>query len=96
VTNTGKRTGDEIVQLYVRRPESTVARPLKELRGFRRITLRPGETVSVKLTLDASALSHWDAHARAWVVEPGPVEVMVGRSSRDSDLALRRTILVRP
>jgi beta-glucosidase len=45
VTNTGQRAGDEIVQLYVRRPESAVARPLKELRGFRRITLAPGETV---------------------------------------------------
>lgn len=96
VTNTGQRVGDEVAQLYVRRPESAVARPLKELRGFRRITLAPGETVAVKLTLDGSALSHWDADARAWVVEPGPVEVMVGRSSRDADLVLRRTILVLP
>jgi beta-glucosidase len=96
VTNTGKRSGDEIVQLYVRRRESKIPRPLKELRGFQRISLSPGETVSVKLTLDAADLSHWDSGSQTWVVEPGPVEVLVGRSSRDADLALRKTILVRP
>lgn len=96
VTNTGKRAGDEIVQLYVRRPESRVDRPIKELRGFRRVRLAPGETLSVKLPLDASALSHWDIRSESWVVEPGPVEVMVGRSSRESDLALRRTVPIRP
>lgn len=96
VTNTGEVTGEEVVQLYVRRPESKVARPLKELRGFRRIRLSPGETATVKLTLGSSHLSHWDTPAHAWTVEPGPVEVLVGHSSRDSDLALRRTVAVRP
>jgi beta-glucosidase len=94
VTNTGERTGDEIVQLYVRRSQSQIARPLKELRGFRRISLAPRETVSVNLTLDAAHLSHWDSAAGSWVVEPGPVEVLVGRSSREADLVLRKMFQV--
>ena len=96
LTNTGKRAGEEVVQLYVRRPDSEVARPHKELRGFRRVNLSPGETVSVELTLDASDLSHWDTRTETWVVEPGPVELLVGRSSRDSDLPLRQVIQIRP
>ena len=94
VTNTGERAGDEIVQLYVRRPESEIVRPLKELRGFQRITLAPGETTSVKLALDATYLSHWDSDAGGWVMEPGPAELLIGRSSRDEDLVLRRTLQV--
>jgi beta-glucosidase len=94
ITNTGKRAGDEIVQLYVRRPDSKIARPLKELRGFRRISLASGESTSVMLTLDAASLSHWDIEKEAWVVEPGSVEVLVGRSSRDTDLVLRKTFQV--
>ena len=94
VTNTGERGGDEIVQLYVRRPESKIARPLKALRGFQRVHLVPGEKATIELSLGASDLSHWDTGSNAWVVEPGPLEVMVGRSSRDADLVLRRTISV--
>jgi beta-glucosidase len=71
-------------------------RPLKALRGFRRVRLAPGEKVVVKLTLGPAELSHWDPGAQAWVVEPGPVEILVGRSSRDADLSRRRTIRVRP
>lgn len=95
VTNTGERAGDEIVQLYVRRPESRISRPLKQLRGFQRVSLAPGETASVQLTLEATDLGHWDSHQKRWVVESGPVEIQVGRSSRDSDLVLSRTLLVR-
>jgi beta-glucosidase len=94
ITNTGKRAGDEIVQLYVRRPDSKIARPLKELRGFRRISLASGKSTSVMLTLDAASLRHWDNEKEAWVVEPGSVEVLVGRSSRDTDLVLRKTFQV--
>jgi beta-glucosidase len=96
VTNTGSRAGDEVVQLYVRYPESKVDRPLKQLRGFQRITLTPGETRAVALRLSAADLAYWDVARHAWTVEPGRVEVMVGPSSADADLKLRRTVAVTP
>jgi beta-glucosidase len=96
VTNTGSRAGDEVVQLYVRYPESKVSRPLKQLRGFRRVHLEPGETRTVTLALAASDLAYWGEARHSWVVEPGPVELMVGRSSAESDLKLRKTITVAP
>jgi beta-glucosidase len=94
VTNTGARAGDDVVQLYVRYPESKVDRPLKQLRAFERITLTPGETRTVTLHLAAADLAYWDSKRPAWVVEPGGVELMVGPSSADSDLKLRRTVTV--
>jgi beta-glucosidase len=84
-----------VVQLYVRHPQSKVERPHKQLRGFQRVTLAPGERKTVRLPLRAEDLAYWDAAAHAWVVEPGPVELMVGSSSADVDLRLRRTISVR-
>jgi beta-glucosidase len=94
VTNTGGRAGDEVVELYVRHPESKVDRPLKQLRGFARVTLAAGETKAVTLRLPAADLAYWDVKGHAWMVEPGPVELLVGPSSLDSDLKLRRTISV--
>ncbi len=94
VTNTGTRAGDEVVQLYVRDPESSVSRPRKQLRGFERVNLEPGETKSVTLHIAAEDLSYWDTGQHRWVVEPGPVELLVGRSSADADLTLRQTITV--
>ncbi len=96
LTNTGRRRGDEVVQLYVRYPASKVERPAKQLRGFRRVSLEPGETRTVRLPLAAADLAYWDSGRHAFVVEPGPVELLVGRSSADSDLTLRRTIVVAP
>ena len=96
VTNTGERAGEDVVQLYVRYPESKVSRPLKQLRGFRRVHLEPGETKTVTLRLPASDLSYWDGEQKGWVVEPGPVELLVGRSSADADLTLRKTVTVNP
>jgi beta-glucosidase len=96
VTNTGERAGEDVVQLYVRYPESKVTRPLKQLRGFRRVHLEPGETKNVTLRLPASDLSYWDGEQKGWVVEPGPVELLVGRSSADADLTLRKTVTVNP
>jgi beta-glucosidase len=81
VTNTGERAGDEVVQLYVAHPESAVERPLKELKGFERITLEPGMTRTVTFSLDASDLAYWNAEYDRWVVEAAPVEVLVGGSS---------------
>lgn len=83
VTNTGRRAGDEVVQLYVRHPHSAVTRPKKELKGFRRITLEPGETRTVELSLTASELAYWDADVDRWVVEEGSLVMEVGASSED-------------
>lgn len=85
VTNTGKVAGDEIVQLYIRDVVSTVTRPVKELKGFARISLKPGETrkVSFDITPDKLAFHNVDMK---YVVEPGEFEIMTGPSSRDEDL----------
>ncbi len=83
VTNTGDRAGDEVVQLYVKHLHSTVERPKKELKGFRRITLQPGETQTVTLPLKAESLAYWDADLGGWQVEADRVRVLVGASSAD-------------
>ena len=96
MTNTGERAGDEVVQLYVRYPESKVDRPLKQLRGFSRVSLAPGQTRTVTLRLAAADLAYWDASRHAWTVEPGRIELMVGASSADADLILRQVVTVTP
>jgi len=80
VTNTGDRTGDEVIQLYVRHRDVTVTRPFKELKGFKRITLQPGERKTVTFTLYTHQLGIYD-EAMQFVVQPGTVEVMVGNAS---------------
>ena len=92
VTNSGARAGDEVVQLYVRYPDSAVERPIRDLRGFRRITLAPGEARTVEFPLPASALAYWDVIEHRWRVETGPVQLEAGASSMD--IRLRRTIAV--
>ena len=83
VRNLGKRAGDEVVQLYVRDVDASVKRPKKQLIGFERITLRPGEMRTVSFTLAPERLAFWDQERKAWIVEPGAFEVMVGSSSAD-------------
>jgi beta-glucosidase len=85
VTNTGTRRGDEVVQMYIRDLVSSVTRPVKELKGFRRISLEPGETQSVALEITPELLAFYDVNMK-YVVEPGDFEIMVGSSSRDCDL----------
>jgi len=92
VTNTGKRAGDEVVQLYVRHLGSSVARPREDLRGYKRITLRPRETRTVEFSVPASSLAYWNPDTHRWVVEQEPVELAVAASS--ADIRLRRTIRV--
>ena len=82
VTNTGKVRGDDVVQLYIRDEVSSVTRPVKELRGFRRITLEPGETKSVEMSLGPSELAFLNREMRR-VVEPGEFKIMVGGNSED-------------
>jgi beta-glucosidase len=96
VTNESARAGDEVVQLYVRYLDSKVARPQKQLRGFERVSIIPGQTRSVTLALSAEDLAYWSPEHHAWVVEPGKVELMVGPSSADAALKLRQTIAVAP
>ncbi|HHY85596.1 MAG TPA: hypothetical protein GYA07_08700 [Verrucomicrobia bacterium] len=83
ITNTGERAGDEVVQLYVRALGSRVTRPQKELRGFERIGLKPGERRTVRFSLPAAKLAFWDETVGRFVVEPGSYEVMIGASSAD-------------
>jgi beta-glucosidase len=84
VKNTGKRAGDEVVQLYVHQEKSSVKVPAKMLRGFQRISLQPDETKTVTFTLPASKLAIWDEKVlHNFVVEPGAFDVMVGASSAD-------------
>jgi beta-glucosidase len=85
VTNTGKRAGTEVVQLYIRDCVSSVTRPVKELKGFQKISLEAGETKTVALEITPESLAFWDVRMK-YVVEPGEFEIMVGSSSRDSDL----------
>jgi beta-glucosidase len=80
VTNTGQRAGDEVAQLYLRDVVSSVTRPVKELKGFQRITLKPGETKAVTFTLGRDALGFWKT-GKDFVVEPGKFDVTVGGSS---------------
>jgi beta-glucosidase len=85
VTNTGKREGTEVVQLYIRDLVSSVTRPLKELKGFAKVSLQPGETKTVRLDITPELLAFYDIDMK-YVVEPGDFEIMVGNSSRDCDL----------
>ena len=92
VTNTGRRPGDEVAQLYVRHLGSRVERPNEDLRGFRRVTLKPGETRTIEFSLPASSLAYWNPDGHRWVVEAEPVEIDVGASS--ADIRVRRQIQV--
>jgi beta-glucosidase len=85
VTNTGKRAGSEVVQMYIRDCVSSVTRPVKELKGFQKVWLEPGEQKTVTLEISPQALAFYDVHMN-YVVEPGEFEISIGTSSRDSDL----------
>lgn len=83
VTNTGKRASDEVVQLYVHEIKPVVKRPAKELRGFKRIHLEPGETQTVTITVPGSKLAFYDENTHAFRVNPGRFQIMIGASSDD-------------
>lgn len=86
VTNTGARAGEEVVQLYVGFPMAKVDRPLKLLRGFEKVALGAGETKRVRLAVRARDLAYWDVSSRSWKVERATHTVLVGPSSRPTDL----------
>jgi beta-glucosidase len=85
VSNTGRRAGSEVVQMYIRDRVSSVTRPVKELKGFRKVWLDPGETKTVSLDITPESLAFYDVHMK-YLVEPGEFEIKIGNSSRDADL----------
>jgi beta-glucosidase len=92
VENTSDRAGDEVVQLYVQHEGSQVTRPIKELRGFERVSLAPHETRTVRMKLRADSVSYWDQQAGRFVVEEEPIRILVGGSSVDTRLETVVTI----
>ncbi|HDR68599.1 MAG TPA: beta-glucosidase, partial [Bacteroidaceae bacterium] len=83
VKNTGMVDSDEVVQLYAGFPGSKVQRPIKALKGFRRIFIPAGESVEVTIPLNADELKYWDETENAFVLEKGEIELMIGASSED-------------
>jgi beta-glucosidase len=84
--NTGAREGADVAQVYVSEKQPAVPRPPKELKGFAKVTLRPGETKTVTVPLDRRSFSYFDASSHQWRVNPGEFEILVGRSSADTPL----------
>jgi len=85
VKNTGKRAGSEVVQMYIRDCVSSVTRPVKELKGFKKVWLKPGQRTTVAIDITPESLAFYDVNMQ-YVVEPGDFEIMIGTSSRDADL----------
>jgi hypothetical protein len=83
VTNTGSRAGAEVAQLYLGIPATNVQEPPRQLKGFQKVFLQPGQTQRVTFTLSPQDLSYWDVNAHNWLVQNGTYQVMVGSSSRD-------------
>lgn len=92
VTNTGTREGAEVTQLYIHDEKSSEPRPIKELKGFAKVSLKPGESKTIELAIDESALSFFSSKKNKWIAEPGVFEVMVGSSSKDIRLTKTFTL----
>jgi beta-glucosidase len=92
VTNTGSVAGAEVAQLYVSDPSAKATRPERELKGFEKVRLAPGETKHVTLNLDARAFSYWDAAAHKWTIDPGKFVIRVGDSSENTPLSADVTL----
>ncbi|MGD0099099.1 MAG: fibronectin type III-like domain-contianing protein [Acidobacteriota bacterium] len=91
VTNSGGREGAEVVQLYIGSP-AAAEEPPKQLKGFEKIVLRPGESQPVIMQLDRNSLAAWDSESHVWKVYPGIYSVMAGSSSRN--IRLRGTFMI--
>jgi beta-glucosidase len=92
VRNTGAREGADVAQVYVGDTHAKVARPAKELKGFVKVSLRPGETRRVTVTLDRRAFSYYDPDSKQWRADPGDFDVLVGRSSEQIELRGKLTL----
>ena len=84
ITNTGAREGDEVAEMYIHQRVASITRPVMELRGFKRVHLKPGEKTTVEMPLTPQALSLYNVD-KHWVVEPGTFDIMVGPSSDHTD-----------
>ncbi len=93
VQNTGSQAGDEVVQLYIHQRSGSASRPVRQLKGFRRITLAPGGKTTVSFALGKDELSYWSPSRHAWVDEPSEFDVWVGE---DSTASLHDTFTVHP
>ena len=83
LSNTGGRAGAEVAEIYVQPVNPGVLRPLKELKGFKKVFLQPGEKQKVSVTLDKSAFAYYDPDKKGWVAEKGEYKILIGASSRD-------------
>jgi beta-glucosidase len=92
VTNTGSVAGAEVAQLYISDPSAKVSRPERELKGFEKVRLAPGETKHVTLNLDARSFSYWDTPAHKWTIDPGKFVIRVGDSSENTPLSAGLTL----
>jgi len=90
VKNTGNHAGDEVIQLYIRYPNSKIVRPRMELKGFTRIKIDAGETQTIQLPLRANELRYWDDKKNWWAMEFEPIEILIGASSED----IRQKIII--
>jgi beta-glucosidase len=93
IANTGKKNGDEVVQLYVNHINSQVSRPKQELKGFMRVNLKAGENKTVEIPLEAKRLAYWDISKNDWQVERDSIEIRIGTSS--SDIKLKQVLNVK-
>lgn len=93
VTNTGSRAGDEVAQLYIHQRSGRASRPVRELKGFQRVTLQPGESRRLRFEVTAAELRYWSAAERDWVLDPATFDVWVGGDSRAE---LKTSFTVRP
>jgi beta-glucosidase len=92
VTNAGRMVGSEVAQVYVSDPSAKAKRPERELKGFEKVRLEPGQTKHVSLSLDARAFSYWDEPAHKWTIDPGKFVIRVGDSSENTPLSADLTL----
>ena len=92
LANTGDRAGAEVAQVYMRQIQPSLPRPNKELKGFGKILLQPGEHAAVSIPLRQSAFAYYDPNQGGWLAEKGDYEILVGSSSRDIRLAGKFTL----
>ena len=83
VKNTGKRVGEEVVELYLHELHPSIDRPVRELKGFAKVAINPGETKTVEFHLSPRDLCYYDVDGRQWKADPGQYEIEIGASSRD-------------
>ena len=95
VTNTGNRVGVDVVQLYITDMKCSVDRPVKELKAFQKVTLKPGETQTITLKTDMRALSFWDEETNDWKAEPGDFMVLAGDASDNLPCKVKVTLIER-